>query len=73
MTPIELARKYGAEIDYSGIKGSDPANIAYEFDAEELDAYSRALVAPYVEALQKAVRQLNYNGIAPHSTIAAVS
>ena len=52
-TPIELARKYGAEIDYSGIKRSDPANIAYEFDAEELDAHSRALVEPYVEALQK--------------------
>lgn len=47
-TPIELAKEHGA------FGGEYIFNeTIYAFDKEQLEAYSRALVAPYVEALKK--------------------
>lgn len=46
-TPIELAEEHGAYGD------NGYHEMIYAFYKEQLDAYSRALVAPYVEALEK--------------------
>ena len=47
-TPIELAKEHG--VHNQNLFGTCDR---YVFNDEQLDAYNRALVAPYVEALQK--------------------
>ena len=49
MTPIELAKEHGAT---KGLAGK------ILFTEEQLEAYNRALVAPYVEALDLAQYQI---------------
>ena len=46
-TPIELAKEHG---DYDDIGGGE---VIVAFTNNELNAYNRALLAPYVEALKQ--------------------